>query len=158
MTELSDAPKLIRATARRVAREKVAPRAAELDESGEYPQDIFAAYRDVGLLGLSIPQEYGGSGAGFPPPPPPPGGIAKYCKPPALPPRPPGAPRPPRRRRLRHRRREGVYLRRLRRRLRLLLRQDRRRRHAGRLRLRRAHRLDGLLGPPPGPQDGGQPG
>ena len=63
--ELSDAHKLIRDTARRVAREKVAPRAAELDESGEYPQDIFAAYRDVGLLGLSIPQEYGGSGAGF---------------------------------------------------------------------------------------------
>ena len=63
--ELSDAHKLIRDTARRVAREKVAPRAAELDESGEYPQDIFAAYKDVGLLGLSIPQEYGGSGAGF---------------------------------------------------------------------------------------------
>src|SRR3990172_8085676 len=65
MTELSDAHKLIRDTARRVAREKVAPRAAELDESGEYPQDIFAAYRDVGLLGLSIPEAYGGSGAGF---------------------------------------------------------------------------------------------
>jgi len=63
--ELSDAHKLIRDTARRVAREKVAPRAAELDETGEYPQDIFAAYKDVGLLGLSIPQEYGGSGAGF---------------------------------------------------------------------------------------------
>ena len=63
--ELSDAHKLIRDTARRVAREKVAPRAAELDETGEYPQDIFAAYRDVGLLGLSIPPEYGGSGAGF---------------------------------------------------------------------------------------------
>ena len=63
--ELSDAHKLIRNTARRVAREKVAPRAAEMDESGEYPEDVFAAYRDVGLLGLSIPEEYGGSGAGF---------------------------------------------------------------------------------------------
>ncbi len=63
--ELSDAHKLIRDTARRVAREKVAPRAAELDETGVYPEDIFAAYRDVGLLGLSIPQDYGGSGAGF---------------------------------------------------------------------------------------------
>ncbi len=63
--ELSDAHKLIRDTARRVAREKVAPRAAEMDETGEYPEDVFAAYRDVGLLGLSIPQEYGGSGAGF---------------------------------------------------------------------------------------------
>lgn len=63
--ELSDAHKLIRDTARRVAREKVAPRAAEMDETGEYPEEVFAAYRDVGLLGLSIPQEYGGSGAGF---------------------------------------------------------------------------------------------
>lgn len=63
--ELSDAHKLIRDTARRVAREKVAPRAAEMDESGEYPHDIFATYRDVGLLGLTIPTEYGGSGAGF---------------------------------------------------------------------------------------------
>ncbi|MFQ5880524.1 MAG: acyl-CoA dehydrogenase family protein, partial [Dehalococcoidia bacterium] len=63
--ELSDAHRLIRDTARRVAREKVAPRAAEMDESGKYPEDVFAAYRDVGLLGLSIPQEYGGSGAGF---------------------------------------------------------------------------------------------
>ncbi len=63
--ELSDAHKLICDTARRVAREKVAPRAAEMDETGEYPENVFAAYRDVGLLGLSIPQEYGGSGAGF---------------------------------------------------------------------------------------------
>ena len=63
--ELSDAHKLIRNTARRVAREKVAPRAAEMDERGEYPEDVFAAFRDVGLLGLSIPEEYGGSGAGF---------------------------------------------------------------------------------------------
>ena len=63
--ELSDAHKLIRDTARRVAREKVAPRAAEMDRTGEYPEDVFAAFRDVGLLGLSIPQEYGGSGAGL---------------------------------------------------------------------------------------------
>jgi len=63
--ELSDAHKLIRDTARRVAREKVAPRAAEMDETGEYPEDIFATFRDVGLLGLTIPAEYGGSGAGF---------------------------------------------------------------------------------------------
>src|SRR3989304_6175206 len=109
--ELSDAHKLIRDTARRVAREKVAPRAAELDETGEYPQDIFAAYRDVGLLGLSIPQEYGGSGAGFlalalrvgggrggrGPPPPPAGGAPAPFSPPAptaAPAAPPVAPRP----------------------------------------------------------------
>jgi len=63
--ELSDAHKLIRDTARRIAREVVAPRAAEMDETGEYPHDIFAVFRDVGLLGLTIPAQYGGSGAGF---------------------------------------------------------------------------------------------
>ena len=63
--ELSDAHKLIRDAARRIAREKVAPRAAELDESGEYPQDIFGVFAEAGLLGLTIPEQYGGSGAGF---------------------------------------------------------------------------------------------
>jgi alkylation response protein AidB-like acyl-CoA dehydrogenase len=63
--ELSDAHKLIRDTGRRIAREKVAPRAAELDESGEYPHDLFQVFADAGLLGLTIPEKYGGSGTGF---------------------------------------------------------------------------------------------
>ena len=63
--ELSDAHKLIRNTAKRIAREKVAPRAAELDESGIYPEDIFQVFAEAGLLGLTIPEQYGGSGAGF---------------------------------------------------------------------------------------------
>ena len=62
--QLNDSQKLIQDTARRIAREKVAPRAAEIDEKEEYPEDIYQAFKDVGLLGLSIPQEYGGSGAG----------------------------------------------------------------------------------------------
>jgi alkylation response protein AidB-like acyl-CoA dehydrogenase len=62
--QLTEEQKLIQETARRVAREKVAPRAAEIDEKEEYPEDIFQAFKEVGLLGLSIPREYGGSGAG----------------------------------------------------------------------------------------------
>ena len=61
--ELSDAHKLIRESARRIAREKVAPRAPEMDESGEYPEDIFRTFAEAGLLGLTIPEKYGGSGA-----------------------------------------------------------------------------------------------
>jgi alkylation response protein AidB-like acyl-CoA dehydrogenase len=63
--ELSEEHRLIRDTARRIARERVAPRAAELDETEQYPHDIFDVFRQAGLLGLTIPQEYGGSGAGF---------------------------------------------------------------------------------------------
>src|SRR3972149_1559243 len=62
--QLTEEQRLIQDTARRIARERIAPRAAEIDETGEYPHDVFAAFRDVGLLGLTIPEEYGGSGVG----------------------------------------------------------------------------------------------
>ncbi len=62
---LTDEQKLIQETARRLAKEKIAPRAAEMDVTGEYPHDIFEAFRDTGLTGLTIPKEYGGSGAGM---------------------------------------------------------------------------------------------
>lgn len=50
---------------RRVAREKVAPRAREIDITSKYPDDIFQVFMDSGLLGLCIPEVYGGSGAGI---------------------------------------------------------------------------------------------
>jgi alkylation response protein AidB-like acyl-CoA dehydrogenase len=52
-------------TVRRLAQDKVKPRAREIDETNEYPQDLFELFRDAGLLGLVIPTEYGGSGAGI---------------------------------------------------------------------------------------------
>jgi alkylation response protein AidB-like acyl-CoA dehydrogenase len=63
--QLSEEHRLIQETARRIGKEKVAPRAAEMDETGEYPHDIFAAFKETGLTGLTIPQQYGGSGAGM---------------------------------------------------------------------------------------------
>ncbi len=55
----------LQATVRRLAQDKVKPRAREIDETGEYPQDLFEVFRDAGLLGLCIPTAYGGSGAGI---------------------------------------------------------------------------------------------
>lgn len=52
-------------TVRRIAQEKVRPRARELDESGEYPEDIFGVFADAGLFGLCFPESCGGSGAGI---------------------------------------------------------------------------------------------
>jgi len=55
----------LQAMVRKLAREKVRPRAREIDKSGEYPEDLFEVFRDAGLLGLCIPEVYGGSGAGI---------------------------------------------------------------------------------------------
>src|SRR3954471_3654464 len=55
----------LQATCRRIAQDKVRPRARDIDETGEYPQDLFEVFRDAGLLGLCIPEEYGGSAAGI---------------------------------------------------------------------------------------------
>lgn len=63
--ELSPELAELQATVRRLAQDKVRPRAREIDETGEYPQDLFELFRDAGLLGLCIPTEYGGSGAGI---------------------------------------------------------------------------------------------
>ena len=50
---------------RRLAQDKVKPRAREIDATGEYPEDIFEAFRAADLLGLCLPTELGGSGAGI---------------------------------------------------------------------------------------------
>jgi alkylation response protein AidB-like acyl-CoA dehydrogenase len=49
---------------RKLAQERVAPRARAIDETDEYPQDLFELFVDAGLTGLCIPEELGGSGAG----------------------------------------------------------------------------------------------
>jgi alkylation response protein AidB-like acyl-CoA dehydrogenase len=63
--ELSEELSQLQHTVRRLAQDKIKPRAREIDKSGEYPQDIYEAFRDAGLLGLCIPSEYGGSDAGI---------------------------------------------------------------------------------------------
>jgi alkylation response protein AidB-like acyl-CoA dehydrogenase len=55
----------LQTSVRRLAADKVRPRAREIDATGAYPQDLFDLFREAGLLGLCIPEEYGGSGAGI---------------------------------------------------------------------------------------------
>src|SRR5438309_8167592 len=62
---LSDELLALQESVRRLAQDKVKPRAREIDESNEYPQDLFEIFRDAGLLGLVVPTEYGGSGGGI---------------------------------------------------------------------------------------------
>ena len=58
---LTDDQIQIRDLIRRVAKEKVEPRADEIDRTAEYPQDMFDLLRRLGLFTLPFPQEYGGS-------------------------------------------------------------------------------------------------
>ncbi|MCP1572926.1 acyl-CoA dehydrogenase [Herbaspirillum rubrisubalbicans] len=46
---------------RRVAREKVAPRADQIDRSGDYPHDMYALLKELGLFTLPFPERYGGA-------------------------------------------------------------------------------------------------
>src|SRR5262245_19435992 len=55
----------LQASVRKLAQEKVAPRAREIDQTGTYPDDLFEVFREAGLLGLVVPEEYGGGGAGI---------------------------------------------------------------------------------------------
>ena len=55
----------LQATVRKLAQERIAPRAREIDESEEYPDDLFDLFVETGLTGLCVPEEFGGSGAGI---------------------------------------------------------------------------------------------
>src|ERR1700757_5230450 len=50
----------IRDTIRELVQDRVAPRAAEIDKTGEYPKDIEKLFADNGILGIPFPEEYGG--------------------------------------------------------------------------------------------------
>ncbi|HWA46289.1 MAG TPA: acyl-CoA dehydrogenase family protein [Hypericibacter adhaerens] len=54
--------KQILETVDKLARERVLPRAAEIDRTDEFPRDLYKAAGELGLFGLWIPEEYGGIG------------------------------------------------------------------------------------------------
>jgi alkylation response protein AidB-like acyl-CoA dehydrogenase len=55
----------LQATVRKLAQERLAPRARQIDETDEYPQDVYDLFVDAGLTGLCVPEELGGAGAGI---------------------------------------------------------------------------------------------
>jgi alkylation response protein AidB-like acyl-CoA dehydrogenase len=52
-----------RKVVRKICEDRIAPRAAEIDETEEFPWDVKEVLAENGLLGLHIPEEYGGAGA-----------------------------------------------------------------------------------------------
>jgi alkylation response protein AidB-like acyl-CoA dehydrogenase len=61
---LSKDQEMIRELSRQVAQERVLPVRAELDEREEFPWEILRALAQVGLFGIFLPEEYGGTGGG----------------------------------------------------------------------------------------------
>lgn len=62
--EFTEEQQAFRQTVRQLVEDKIAPRAAEIDETDEYPWDIDELLVKSGLAGVSYPEEYGGAGGG----------------------------------------------------------------------------------------------
>ncbi len=63
--ELSQDQLAIRDMVRDFARKEIAPRGEAWDEKEEFPTDVFAQLGELGMLGVLVPEEYGGTGLGY---------------------------------------------------------------------------------------------
>src|SRR5437879_4593763 len=62
--QLTDEQREIRELVRTIARQRIAPRAAEIDESHEFPWDVVDVFRENDLFALLFDEEWGGTGTG----------------------------------------------------------------------------------------------
>ena len=56
---------MLREQTRNLVDAELAPRAAEIDRENQFPQDMWRRFGGMGLLGITVPEEYGGSGLGY---------------------------------------------------------------------------------------------
>jgi isovaleryl-CoA dehydrogenase len=56
---------MLRESVQRFAAERIAPRAAEIDARNEFPQELWTELGELGLLGITVDEAYGGSGLGY---------------------------------------------------------------------------------------------
>ena len=61
--DLGQEQELVRSTVRDFAEQRVAPVAEELDRESRFPYDLVAELGELGLMGMTIPEEYGGAGS-----------------------------------------------------------------------------------------------
>ncbi|APV51233.1 acyl-CoA dehydrogenase [Betaproteobacteria bacterium GR16-43] len=64
-THLTEEFDALRDTVKRLCDAELAPRAAEIDTKNAFPADMWKKLGDIGVLGMTIPEEYGGTGLGY---------------------------------------------------------------------------------------------
>ncbi|MGF7161425.1 isovaleryl-CoA dehydrogenase [Rhodoligotrophos appendicifer] len=62
---LGDTADMLRDTVRGFTADEIAPLAADIDRSNEFPRHLWTKLGDLGLHGITVPEEYGGSGLGY---------------------------------------------------------------------------------------------
>jgi alkylation response protein AidB-like acyl-CoA dehydrogenase len=60
--ELTDAQRMLQEMVREFSEKEIKPRAAEIDRTDEFPRDLWKRMAELGLLSMTLPPEYGGSG------------------------------------------------------------------------------------------------
>ena len=65
LTQLSEEERLFQSTVRRFARERLSPHVHAMDEAGLFRKDLLQEMFDLGLMGIDVPEEYGGQGGNF---------------------------------------------------------------------------------------------
>src|SRR5438067_13736366 len=65
LTTLNEDERLFQSTVRKFAREQIKPYVREMDEAGVFRKEIIRQFFDMGLMGIEIPEEYGGQGGTF---------------------------------------------------------------------------------------------
>src|SRR5450432_4145167 len=65
LTVLSDEEKMFQATVRRFARERIGPHVRAMDEAGVFRKELLTEMFELGLMGIEIPEEFGGQGGNF---------------------------------------------------------------------------------------------
>ena len=64
-THISDDTDALRDTVKRLCDDELAPRAAQIDHDNTFPMEMWKKFGDMGLLGVSVPEEFGGTGMGY---------------------------------------------------------------------------------------------